>query len=106
MLPEDGFLDEKDVTAGFLNLFDQVEDVSSLLTEHAVHLCVIRHHDLVIHLDTRKQQGKKKKRLGHKKKNSLRDRQRRIMKKGEGERERRTDKEKNSKKRREREREG
>lgn len=56
LLPEDRFLDEQDVAAGFLNLFDQVEDVSSLLAEHTVHLCIIRHHDLVVHLNPEKQE--------------------------------------------------
>lgn len=49
-VPQDGFLDEQDSAAGFLNLFDQVEDVSSLLAEHTVHLSVVRHHNLIVHL--------------------------------------------------------
>lgn len=49
-VPQDGLLDEQHGAAGFLNLFDQVEDVSPLLTEHTVHLSVVRHHNLIVHL--------------------------------------------------------
>lgn len=40
-LPEDGLLDEQHVTASLLNLFHHVEDVSTLLPQHAVHLGVV-----------------------------------------------------------------
>lgn len=51
MLPEDGLLDEQDVAARLLDLFDQVEDVGTLLAQHTVHLGIVRHHYLVVHLD-------------------------------------------------------
>jgi len=38
MEPEDGLLYEEDVTADFLDLFDNVEDVLALVSQHAVHL--------------------------------------------------------------------
>ena len=40
-VPENGLLDEQDVAASLLNLFDQVKDVGTLLAQHAVHLGIV-----------------------------------------------------------------
>jgi len=50
--PEYGLLYEQDVTAGLLHLFDNVEYVLALITQHTVHLGVVRYYHLVVHLNT------------------------------------------------------
>jgi len=50
MVPENGFLYEKDIAAGFLHLLDNVEDVLTFIAQHAVHLSVVRDNHLVVHL--------------------------------------------------------
>ena len=37
-VPENGFLYKKDVAAGFLHLFDDVENVLAFITQYTVHL--------------------------------------------------------------------
>lgn len=48
--PENGFLDEKHIAAGLLDLLDDLQDVVSLLPQHSVHLGVVGHYHLVLHL--------------------------------------------------------
>jgi len=49
-VPKDGFLNEQNVAAGLLDLLDNVEYVLPFVTQHAVHLCVVRHYHLIVHL--------------------------------------------------------
>lgn len=49
-VPEDGLLDEQNITASLFDLFHHVKDVRTLLTQHTIHLSIVRHHDLVVHL--------------------------------------------------------
>ena len=45
-VPEDRLLDEKDVTAGLLDLLDDVEDVGSLLLQDSIHHGIVRDNHL------------------------------------------------------------
>merc|ERR1719347_828849 len=47
---QNGLLDQKNVTSCFLDLFNDVKNVSSLLSENTIHSCIIRHHDLIVHI--------------------------------------------------------
>lgn len=49
-VPQDGLLNEQHIAPSLLDLLHQVQDVGSLLTQHSVHLGIIRNNDLIVHL--------------------------------------------------------
>ena len=49
-LPENGLLNEENITASFLYLFTYLKNVLLLLTKDSIHLRIIRNNDLIFHL--------------------------------------------------------